>query len=62
MELPKGPYVPPDWYRTYGLDEMCPGCGEDRIVTVVDDAFATRRYCGVCSTEWGVVIKSQERR
>lgn len=40
-----------------GPGETCPKCGEDRLVSKVEDARGTREYCSVCATEFNVVLR-----
>lgn len=39
------------WYRV-GPGGMCPRCGEERLVTKVEDRNGPRHYCDVCAHEW----------
>ena len=39
-------------WRSAGLERMCHGCGEDRLVTVTTIHGKTTAYCNVCSTHW----------
>lgn len=44
--------MPTDGYRVGPSPTPCPKCGEDRLVSLVQDRRGVRFVCDVCSAVW----------
>lgn len=44
-----------DWWRVGPGKGMCRKCGEERIVSRVEDARGVQMVCDVCTNSWWVV-------